>query len=156
MIDDAFKNLVVKFFRKHGWGTGQSWQSDFVAQRDIFEIEVLLGPELYDRRYPLVTGFVAVKLNTLRIRSNTANVLIVLRDRSTQPFFLNLSNATPTTVVHWDDLSLIDGLRSTTLIAAKDPDEWAVLFAKKNNRLRRELAEIAAASDTDDDLVKWP
>ena len=156
MIDDEFKSLVVKFFRKRGWSAGQSRQSEFVATREIFEIEVLLGPELYDRRYPLVTGYVAAKLASLLPRSMAANVLIVVRDRATLSFFLSLTNATPITIVHFDDLLLIDGLRSTALVAAIDPTEWAVIFAKKNHRLRKELAELAAASDARNDLVKWP
>ena len=154
MVDGEFYRLVKKFFRKRGWSTGASLHGDFFVERDIFKIEVLLGPELYDRRYPLVPGFLSDKLVALQPRSGIANVLIVVRDRTTLPFFNSLTSATPTTVIYWDDLSLIDGLCSALLLAANDPNQWAVLFTKKNFGLRKELAGLAP--DARDGLIRWP
>ncbi len=139
VFDRSFDKRVRKGFSKRGWNIFPSTINDFILGRDIFVVHVLLGPELFDRRFPAVGNVLSKRIDACKAWGGHS-VLVVISDRATLPSYQDIQHE-GVAVVHLDDLDLLENLDIEALIA-ETLDEgalWGAEFVKQNAETCRQL-----------------
>ncbi len=157
MFDKTFDNSVRTFCRKSGWTIGKSFLADFMITRDPFVIYVLLGPDIFDRRFPIVNAIYMKKIYAILERNKKPNILVPIRDRDTITLYESIG-AAHVSILHFDDLAFLNHL-TVQLPPVAPPDDrglnWAINFVSMNSFLCKYLSHQATMAHDVNRALLW-
>ena len=157
MFDETFNKSVRAFCRKSGWTLAESHLADFTIVREPFSVYVLLGPELFDRRFPNVNAIYLKRVYGIRERNKMPSILVMVRDINTISIYENIA-AAHVAFLHFDDLAFLNFLTIDLPAVAPVGDKglsWAIDFVALNSQLCKRLSRQAGLTGDPNRALLW-
>ena len=157
MFDQQFGKKVRKFLVKSDWSVSESMLANFVAERDRIHMLILLGPDLFERGFKPVNAIYTEKLTMIKKTIKTPNVVVVVRDRDTLPYYSQVDTG-PVSLLLFENIEWLDRVRVSRLASAPADDDasrWAEALVMANPQLCRRTAQQAAISGNAQRALFW-